>query len=95
MILIPLALGVALYFFLRYRRQQRDHDIKLHELQAEHSFTRGQPIKVADQKELPVQYGTELYTAQHRVEMPHHNPAVELDAGARSEIPKKEKVEWS
>ncbi|KAF2448868.1 hypothetical protein P171DRAFT_481908 [Karstenula rhodostoma CBS 690.94] len=90
-VLVPLALGVALYFFLRRNRQQRDLGTKLHELQADSSISRGQPIMVSDHKY--AQYGTEIHTAQHRVEMPtNETPAVELDAGAGVATHRNEKM---
>ncbi|KAL5380667.1 hypothetical protein DPSP01_007728 [Paraphaeosphaeria sporulosa] len=99
-LLIPIALGIILWLLLRYRRQQREFDHKLQELQAENSFARGQTVlgrpnavMVSDQKELPAQYGNELYTTQHRVEMPpNQDPAVELDANAERTAQKNEKM---
>lgn len=82
-IIVPLALGAALWFFLRHRRQQRNAGSKLPELQGTHdSSAGGQPVMIGDSKELYAQHGTELSGAERRFEMPQtQNPAVELDAG--------------
>ncbi|KAL5433785.1 hypothetical protein PMIN07_000812 [Paraphaeosphaeria minitans] len=100
-ILVPIALGIILWLFLKHRRQQREFGHKLQELQAENSFARrdqtivGNPnlVMVTDQKELPVQYGTEIYATEHRVEMPpNQNLAVELDGNAGGTAQKNKKM---
>jgi hypothetical protein len=85
-------LGIALWLLLRYRRQQRDSKSKLQELQADEPIAKGQSVTVSDPKELPAQHGVELYTAEHRAELPHNqNRAVELDAGVGYTAQKNEK----
>ncbi|KAF9737341.1 hypothetical protein PMIN06_001533 [Paraphaeosphaeria minitans] len=100
-ILVPIALGIILWLFLKHRRQQREFGHKLQELQAENSFARRDQtivgnsnlVMVTDQKELPVQYGTELYATEHRVEMPpNQNLAVELDGNAGGTAQKNKKM---
>ncbi|KAF1967468.1 hypothetical protein BU23DRAFT_291142 [Bimuria novae-zelandiae CBS 107.79] len=82
-VLVPLALGIALWFFLRHRRLQRTAGTHMHELQANNAVAKGPYTEVYAHKELPGSYCNELYASPHRAELSQtQNPAAELDANA-------------